>query len=117
VNVRMANWMAGVVLPISVVAGCVVDGVASSHAHSVFEASVALVRISDDGVERRVAVTGSGEGVPFGYRFDYQLSDGRGVACVARFSRFTCDDGWRLDPATGETAWTGPSPDIYETLA
>lgn len=116
-NVRMANWMAGVVLPISVVAGCLVDGVTSSHARNVFETAITLVRSGDAGVERHAAVTGAGEGVPFGYRFTYELSDGRDVACIARFSRFSCDGGWELDPATGETAWTGPSPDFYETLA
>ena len=97
-NVKLANWMAGVVLPLMLAAGCVVDSMASARTLAVLAGPVELWRETADGVEREHPAAKGGEGVPFGYKIAYEL-DGHGVLCVGRFARFRCEGGWKVTPA------------------
>ena len=99
-SVKLANWMAGVVLPILLAAGCVLDQAASSRTLALAEGPVELWRETDAGAERRAAAAGLGEGVPFGYRVRYDLGDHGEVDCIGRFARYRCADGWRLVAAS-----------------
>ncbi len=94
----MANWLAGVVLPLLLAAGCVVDSVASARTLALLGGPVELWRETAGGLERARPEATRGEGVPFGYRISYEL-EGRGVLCVGRFGRYHCEDGWRITPA------------------
>ena len=97
-NAKAANWMAGVVLPVLLVAGCAVDGLASSRTRALADGDVDLLRRTPDGEVRLAAVLHAGEGVPFGYRVDYRLEDGALVECFGRFGRYRCEGGWRPIP-------------------
>lgn len=121
-NAKMANWMVGVVLPVALATGCVVDSVASKTTRTALEGPVVLTR--DNGRERIVVETGFGEGVPFGYRYTYPLPEGLadenaapGVVCIGRFSRLSCDGGWELAPKPDSAAWTPPASDVFYTRA
>jgi hypothetical protein len=98
-NAKIANWMAGVILPLVLAAGCVVDSVASARTLAVLAGPVELWRETPAGVVREQPAAKLGEGVPFGYKIAYEL-DGQGVLCVGRFARVRCEDGWKVTPAS-----------------
>jgi hypothetical protein len=89
--------MAGVVLPLMLAAGCVVDSMASARTLAVLAGPVELWRDTPMGVERELPDAKGGEGVPFGYKVSYEL-DGEGVLCIGRFARFRCEGGWKVAP-------------------
>ncbi|MGD2133165.1 MAG: hypothetical protein PVI23_10260 [Maricaulaceae bacterium] len=99
-TVQAANWMAGVLLPVLLAAGCAVDGLASSRTMAALDADAELWRSTAAGVIRYPAEPRGGEGVPFGYRVDYRLPTGAVVECTGRFGRYRCADGWRLAEQT-----------------
>lgn len=96
-NARLANWVAGVVLPIALASGCVLDGVASARTVALASGPVELWRRTEWGVERHLAAPAEGEGVPFGYKVRYDLGE-RAVVCVGRFARYRCRGGWQVTP-------------------
>ena len=100
-NAKLANWMAGVVLPALLVMGWALDGVASSWTSAAVEDPVSLWRETDVGVVRHLAASGAGEGVPFGYRVRFELGPAGDVECVGRFNHYRCADGWRMEPTFG----------------
>jgi hypothetical protein len=97
-NAKMANWMAGVVLPALLVMGWALDGVASSWTSAEVQRPVSLWRETDVGVVRHLAASSEGEGVPFGYRARFELGPAGAVECVGRFAHYRCADGWRIEP-------------------
>jgi hypothetical protein len=94
-NAKLANWLAGIVLPSMLTAGWVVDATASARTSALASGPVELWRTTDDGVERAKPDARAGKAVPFGYRISFELGD-KGVSCVGRFARYQCDDGWRV---------------------
>jgi hypothetical protein len=94
---KVANWVAGVVLPLLLAAGCVVDSVASAQTFALLDGPVELWRETESGLERARPAPAAGQGVPFGYRISYEVGE-EGVVCVGRFARYQCEGGWRLAP-------------------
>lgn len=100
---KLANWLAGVVLPLALVCGALLDSVESSRTSALADGPVELWRASDSSLERRAPAARMGEEVPFGYKVSFQFG-GQGVLCVGRFSRFHCQGGWRLAPAGSQAS-------------
>jgi hypothetical protein len=98
VDTKTANWIAGVVLPLLLTTGCVVDSMGAARAHALLDRPVELWRDLGGRVERATPDGRSGKGAPFGgYQINYQVN-GQDVRCIGRFGHYHCEGGWRIKP-------------------